>query len=357
MAEQKLQANAMLILSSLADGDVTATRSAKISSVAPATTSSLGVTTLYRLLKQLLDGGLVEESEHRPAPALDDERRRYYRITAAGRRALTAEIRRMERVLAAARPEARARDPARTSAWLSMDDRIASGGSPVAALACCAVRTAVAVQPAGLSAAVRRDDCRRDLRRDPGAVPRGAAATLRVGARALRMPGAVRVRSASRLLHPAFTGNRLGAARGADRLDDRVAPRSQPAGPVGDRCGDAGARDRRVDGDLQCDGRGVAAAAAVSGQRSTRQTGRADRDRRARWHVVSRAGDDREGVRPAWRPWPSSSRALRSLWSAIEPDRLAGATVHARSSTCFASHRRRAGSSLQVRSSVRPTKC
>ena len=107
MGEQKLQANAMLILSSLADGDRHGYAIRKDIERRTGEDVKLGVTTLYRLLKQLLDGGLVEESEHRPAPALDDERRRYYRITTSGRRALTAEIRRMERVLAAARPEAR----------------------------------------------------------------------------------------------------------------------------------------------------------------------------------------------------------------------------------------------------------
>jgi DNA-binding PadR family transcriptional regulator len=63
----------------------------------------LGSTSLYRLLGQLLDAGLIEEHEPRQTPRLDDERRRYYRITAAGRRELSAELRRLERVLNAAR--------------------------------------------------------------------------------------------------------------------------------------------------------------------------------------------------------------------------------------------------------------
>jgi DNA-binding PadR family transcriptional regulator len=62
-----------------------------------------GVTTLYRMLKQLLDAGFVEESPARPSPELDDERRRYFRITPAGRRALGAEIKRLEHILDAAR--------------------------------------------------------------------------------------------------------------------------------------------------------------------------------------------------------------------------------------------------------------
>lgn len=51
---------------------------------------------LYRSLRTLLDAGLVEESSRRPAPDADDERRRYYRITAAGRKEVTAEIARLE---------------------------------------------------------------------------------------------------------------------------------------------------------------------------------------------------------------------------------------------------------------------
>ena len=66
----------------------------------------LGSTTLYRLLGQLLDDGWIEETPTRPSPALDDERRRYYRLTPAGRRALRTELTRLERVLVAARPAA-----------------------------------------------------------------------------------------------------------------------------------------------------------------------------------------------------------------------------------------------------------
>ncbi len=50
---------------------------------------------LYRRLKRLLDAGIVEESTKRPAPEFDDERRRYYRLTEAGRRMLAAEARRV----------------------------------------------------------------------------------------------------------------------------------------------------------------------------------------------------------------------------------------------------------------------
>jgi DNA-binding PadR family transcriptional regulator len=51
---------------------------------------------LYRSLRTLLDDGVIEESERRPAPDLDDERRRYYRITPFGRRVAAAETARLE---------------------------------------------------------------------------------------------------------------------------------------------------------------------------------------------------------------------------------------------------------------------
>ena len=61
----------------------------------------LGSTPLYRLLGQLLDAGLIAE---RAAPAGEsDPRRRYYRITAAGRQELAAELARLQRVLTAAK--------------------------------------------------------------------------------------------------------------------------------------------------------------------------------------------------------------------------------------------------------------
>jgi DNA-binding PadR family transcriptional regulator len=58
---------------------------------------------LYRVLKAMLDDGLIEESERRPAPDQDDERRRYYRITRFGRQVAMAEAARLEQVVADAR--------------------------------------------------------------------------------------------------------------------------------------------------------------------------------------------------------------------------------------------------------------
>ncbi len=55
----------------------------------------LGPGTLYGCLKRMLAAGLVEESDERPDPALDDERRRYYRMTPLGKRAVRAEAQRL----------------------------------------------------------------------------------------------------------------------------------------------------------------------------------------------------------------------------------------------------------------------
>jgi DNA-binding PadR family transcriptional regulator len=52
--------------------------------------------TLYGTLKRLMDEELIEESARRPAPELDDARRRYYRLTYLGRRVLAAESERLE---------------------------------------------------------------------------------------------------------------------------------------------------------------------------------------------------------------------------------------------------------------------
>jgi DNA-binding PadR family transcriptional regulator len=63
----------------------------------------LSPSTLYSSIKRLLEQGLIEEIEERPDPEHDDERRRYYRITALGREVARLEARRLERMLADAR--------------------------------------------------------------------------------------------------------------------------------------------------------------------------------------------------------------------------------------------------------------
>jgi len=63
----------------------------------------LGAGTLYRTIQRLLEQGLIVETEDRPAPELDDERRRYYAITTFGAEVARAETARLERLLKLAR--------------------------------------------------------------------------------------------------------------------------------------------------------------------------------------------------------------------------------------------------------------
>ena len=63
----------------------------------------LSAGTLYGIIKRLLEDGFIEESDERPDFSLDDQRRRYYRLTRQGVALAEAEAERMERVLAMAR--------------------------------------------------------------------------------------------------------------------------------------------------------------------------------------------------------------------------------------------------------------
>jgi DNA-binding PadR family transcriptional regulator len=63
----------------------------------------LSPSTLYSAIRRLLEEGLIEELAERPDPDHDDERRRYYRLTRAGRRAAADEGKHLERLLADAR--------------------------------------------------------------------------------------------------------------------------------------------------------------------------------------------------------------------------------------------------------------
>ena len=55
--------------------------------------------TLYGSIKRLIEAGLIEESDERPAPELDDARRRYYRLTSLGKSALDAECERLQELV------------------------------------------------------------------------------------------------------------------------------------------------------------------------------------------------------------------------------------------------------------------
>ena len=63
----------------------------------------LSTGTLYAIIKRLLIDGVIQECRHRPPVEEDDQRRRYYRLTPAGRQVAIEEAERMERLIATAR--------------------------------------------------------------------------------------------------------------------------------------------------------------------------------------------------------------------------------------------------------------
>jgi DNA-binding PadR family transcriptional regulator len=63
----------------------------------------MGPGTLYGTIKRLLEAKLIEESDARPDPKLDDERRRYYRLTGLGERVVKAEAQRHHEIVQIAR--------------------------------------------------------------------------------------------------------------------------------------------------------------------------------------------------------------------------------------------------------------
>lgn len=64
----------------------------------------IGPGTMYGSIKRMLAEGLIEESDNRPDPEMDDERRRYYRCTSLGQRVRQAEVERLALLLKNAAP-------------------------------------------------------------------------------------------------------------------------------------------------------------------------------------------------------------------------------------------------------------
>ena len=62
----------------------------------------MGAGTLYGSIKRMLDAGLVEESDKRIDPEMNDERRIYYRITGVGKKVLADELERLRRIVSLA---------------------------------------------------------------------------------------------------------------------------------------------------------------------------------------------------------------------------------------------------------------
>ena len=63
----------------------------------------IGPGTMYGSIKRMLAAGFIEESDERPDPEMDDERRRYYRLTATGRKLAWEENQRLTQAVKAAR--------------------------------------------------------------------------------------------------------------------------------------------------------------------------------------------------------------------------------------------------------------
>jgi DNA-binding PadR family transcriptional regulator len=95
------------VLVSLADGEKHGYAIGK--EVAERTNGAVALrsATLYTVIKRLLDHGFIDESAARPDPSLDDERRRYYRLTSRGRKVAEAEALRMETTVKQARAKLR----------------------------------------------------------------------------------------------------------------------------------------------------------------------------------------------------------------------------------------------------------
>ena len=67
---------------------------------------TMGPGTLYGSIKRLVEQGLIEESDERPDPSLDDQRRRYYRLTGLGEAVCAAEIQRLANLVERSRSAA-----------------------------------------------------------------------------------------------------------------------------------------------------------------------------------------------------------------------------------------------------------
>jgi DNA-binding PadR family transcriptional regulator len=98
-----LPASVMHIVVALADGEKHGYAIMRDVAELSAGTVRMGSGTLYGSIKRMLTQGLIEEADERPDPALDDQRRRYYRLTAFGRRVGAAEHERLAALVDAGR--------------------------------------------------------------------------------------------------------------------------------------------------------------------------------------------------------------------------------------------------------------
>ena len=111
MATQRLHPQQMLplspavfhILLALADGELHGYAIMQEVEKSTEGTIRMGPGTLYGTIKRLLADRLIKETDERPDPKLDDERRRYYRLTDLGATVVSAEVRRLSNLVRIAR--------------------------------------------------------------------------------------------------------------------------------------------------------------------------------------------------------------------------------------------------------------
>ncbi len=100
---QPLTAAVYHILLALADGDKHGYAIMKDVEAQTEGGMRMGPGTLYGSIKRMLAAGLIQEAGERPDPGLDDERRRYYRLTGLGRQVVGAESERLAQAVTVAR--------------------------------------------------------------------------------------------------------------------------------------------------------------------------------------------------------------------------------------------------------------
>lgn len=98
-----LPASVMHIVVALADGEKHGYAIMRDVAALSGGVVRMGSGTLYGAIRRMLQQGLIEETEERPDPSLDDQRRRYYRLTDVGRQVGVAEEKRLVSLLDAAR--------------------------------------------------------------------------------------------------------------------------------------------------------------------------------------------------------------------------------------------------------------
>ena len=91
------------ILLALADGEKHGYAIMKDVEIQTRGNVKMGPGTLYGSIKRMTSAGLIRETDERPDPEMDDERRRYYRLTAIGQSVVNAESQRLEAAVRAAR--------------------------------------------------------------------------------------------------------------------------------------------------------------------------------------------------------------------------------------------------------------